>query len=378
MGFLRATALFVLCLTAPLWGQSEAPSEEECRRFAEALEEALENGDGAYFDRAIDVDAILDLATEGVEVPPPMAQGFREGVKDTFAIGTTLVQTGSEYRFLSFRTVDGRPRCLFRVLSESGVNYHELLLAKGADGSVRVVDFYVYLTGERFSESMRRSYVQSLADRPGVVARLLGKENEYAKSLPLISRMADLVKAGESTEALRVYRKLPDVVRKGKTALLLRLQAAQGADEKEYLDSIDDYRNEFPNDPGLDLVTFDGFLLRKQFAETLACLDRLDRSVGGDPYLQVLRGFVHQQEGKRALAKESYRKAIEEEATLRVAYWNLIALSLEDEDFAETARLLAVLEDEVGLEMGDLESIPEYAGFIKSDEYRKWMERRGK
>lgn len=73
------------------------------------------------------MDAILDLAIEGVDVPAEMARGFRNGVKSTFALGEPLIATGSEYRFLRLRKVDGWQRCLFRVLSEAGLNYHDTI-----------------------------------------------------------------------------------------------------------------------------------------------------------------------------------------------------------------------------------------------------------
>ena len=50
------------------------------------------------------------------------------------------------------------------------------------------------------------------------------------------------------------------------------------------------YRAAFPADVGIDLHVMDYYFFHGHFDETLACIDRLDRVVGGDPlWMRIVR-----------------------------------------------------------------------------------------
>jgi hypothetical protein len=75
-----------------------------------------------------------------------------------------------------------------------------------------------------------------------------------------------------------------------------------------------------------------------------------------------------------AAAKVSYQRSIDTEPTLAKPYWGLVTLSLKTRDFDQTAAMLDQIEQKLHLKIGDLEAIPLYAGFVKSDAYSKWKE----
>jgi len=52
---------------------------------------------------------------------------------------------------------DGESQLLFRFISADGkLDYHRFRLARNADGTVRLYDFYGFVAGEYASESLRR------------------------------------------------------------------------------------------------------------------------------------------------------------------------------------------------------------------------------
>jgi hypothetical protein len=71
-----------------------------------------------------------------------------------------------------------------------------------------------------------------------------------------------------------------------------------------------------------------------------------------------------------------FKAAIAGEPTLALAHWVLIGLSLQDKQFKDTARYLDGIERDAHLELGDLEPLKEYAGFVKSPEYKTWKKKR--
>src|SRR5262245_3796426 len=56
-------------------------SDEECQKFAQALDRAVRSKDGPVFNELIDLDAVLDRAMVGIEVPEQTRQRLRSGFK---------------------------------------------------------------------------------------------------------------------------------------------------------------------------------------------------------------------------------------------------------------------------------------------------------
>ena len=54
-----------------------------------------------------------------------------------------------------------------------------------------------------------------------------------------------------------------------------------------------------PNDAMIDLISVDAYILRKAYDKALEAIDRVDKAIGRDPYLKVLRGNVLLREKKR-------------------------------------------------------------------------------
>jgi tetratricopeptide (TPR) repeat protein len=371
---------------------AQAPAGEESREaridpaylaFAQALEKGINARDGDALDAHIDRDAIYKKCTDGVKVDPDFAAGFKSGFQKGSALdlGKQLIESFDEessFTLLRARTVKGVPRALFRSLSARGLNYLDLELTKDAKGQVRVVDIYPYVSGEFISETLRRSYLAAAADtNQGLVDRLMGKEQTYIKNLPRLQAIQQAFQAGKHEEVLRLYGQLPASFKNEKMAMLLRLQAAAAlsVEGEAYAQAIADYEKALPNDPSVELVSFDGYLLRKDHAGAIRTIDKLDRRVR-DPYLSVLRGNVMLDKGDTAEARRHYVAAITAEPTLLVGHWSLIGLALQEKKYKEVGERLDGLEATGLVRLNDLETVPEYEGFVKSPEYKAWKKRR--
>jgi predicted Zn-dependent protease len=187
-----------------------------------------------------------------------------------------------------------------------------------------------------------------------------------------MQQMALAVKSGQSEQALAEYAKLPQKLQEMKMTQLLRIMAAYGVDEMQYLAAIEEYERLFPGDPSVDLIAIDGFVLRKEWQAAHDAIDRLDQALGGDPYLQVMHGGTHVLAGDYQRALERAQTVLAADPRDEQAHWLLVNISLARKDHAETARLLAKLRDELRLEIADLTQLPEYADFVRSPEYDEW------
>lgn len=110
---------------------------------------------------------------------------------------------------------------------------------------------------------------------------------------------------GQGQEALSIYRSLPAAVQKMKYVMLLRIAAAgKTPNGNAYVQSIAEYRSAFPNDASQHLISIDYFVLKKQYDEGIKSIDKLDKAVGGDPYLNEMRAGIYRQAGNFSKARE--------------------------------------------------------------------------
>ena len=80
--------------------------------------------------------------------------------------------------------------------------------------------------------------------------------------------------------------------------------------------------------------------------------------------------------GRLAEAKEAGIRAVLGVCYKQSPRWILVAVSLKEKAPLDTIRLLTALERDFNLQLQSLEGIPEYADFVKSQEYRDWMKSR--
>jgi hypothetical protein len=62
-------------------------------------------------------------------------------------------------------------------------------------------------------------------------------------------------------------------------------------------------------------------------------------------------------------------RAMEQEPTLRIAYFTAEGISMKAGTYDETLTLLKSLDQKFKMQFNDMKTIPEYAGFVKSPQY---------
>lgn len=238
---------------------------------------------------------------------------------------------------------------------------------------VRALDFYSYTSGERISKTVRRIYLPAAANQSrNILDKLLTGESDLVKASPKITELTGAIRNGKPKEALAIYASLPPGAQKEKAFMLLRLQAAQAAnDDTLYLAAMDDLAKTFPNDPCVDLITIDALVMRKEYGKTLAALQRLDKRVGGDPYLKVLQANILAEEGKEDEAAKLVQAAIDAEPTLRGAHYTRLGIANAQQKFGEMVRFLGEYEAAFHEGIEGIETTPDYASFAASAEYKK-------
>jgi hypothetical protein len=356
-------------------------TEQEAKEWAAALERAMNAHAVDRVSRLVDWRAFIEAAMPPASAPPEgqrLLSDFQIRFQET---GGTARRTMSDldgpdgFRALRIHRQDGHQRALFRVLSsKNGVNYHDYILRRSVGGDVVATDYYVISLGEFMSQFLRRSVLLPMLRHLGAASSLglSPAERDYVAHFEEIGKITKDLNNAKWQAVLTACKRLPASVRASKFVLLIRLQASAASDEAEYLATIDEFRKQYPNDPTLDFISIDGYTVRKQFDKADECMQRVDRAVGCDPYLGVLRANMLVAQRKLEAARDLLQKAVAEEPTLMSAYYALVDNSLARHDFDDTLKWLTAIEAQ-GLRIKDLTKGRLFADFVKSPQYQTWV-----
>ncbi len=340
----------------------EPVTDAEAKTYADKLQKALKPCDAAAVSALLDVSAMVRLAAAASDAPEAMKRGFVKGaVSVGYKFGTQLcADDRSTYTVLRVTTVLGKTKALVRSHGDNGFNYLEVFIGRSESGSVLAYDVYQYLGGERFSEGLRNILDAAVGDRSVM--------KNPKKLQQTMARVQRLVSEKRHAEARAALGSLPPAIRNTQQVMLNDLLIAAELDEPTYLAAITAFEARFPDTPALDMVSIDGFVMRKQYAKAIAAVTKLRTRVGGDPYLDQLHANMLLLQNKYAEARPLVKKVLAEAPELEDAHWQWVSLLLADKKFPETAAALTQLQSRFSADItrSGLRSQPRYAEFVTS------------
>lgn len=392
-------------IAPPEFAQATMVSEQEAQQLVDLINNGLDSRSAQAFGNLIDTKAMCDIALRPYVSDSNTTQmnqavsGFQTGVSIGITNGMVKeidaaifggqdqfgqpVGGGGGYQFLRFRELDGFRTALFRFQlggEDGGINYHKLMLSK-INGQVRIVDIFVYLTGERMSQTLRRAFVliASQIDQ-SVISRFLGGSN--TDDFKHIVSMNSAVRAGNFQQILALYNQLPDKLKRDKNMLMSRINAASTLmsfddlgnvqNEKPYLDALADFRKFHPNDKALPILMIDYHILSNQLKEALASVDILDKSVGGVPYLLILKADTCRLMEDVDQAKQFLEAAKKADPDMPHVYLAMMDIAFIDGDNDAILEGLKKLHD-LGVEM-DLQALPELREFARTPQFDEYFQ----
>jgi hypothetical protein len=303
--------------------------------FAEELKGALTPCDAGRVDALIDYDTMGRIAIAGLPQGQAVLRGFLDKARSV-GFGKGLCGTDQRvvaHRYLGLWSKGGESWPLFRVLVEGNVNYQAYRPGRDKDGKVHIVDYYSFMTGELTSETMR-----------GMFDAMSGKLKQAEDALPVTERLRTAMLKGDHAAARTAIEQLPPSLRQTKAIMIHDIMISQKESDSAYQRAIESYAARFPGDPSLDLVSLDGLYLRKDYTGALAAVDKIDKAVGGDPYLDSLRASLHAENGDLDKAVHHARQAVTREAELETLWTTLLGIHVLRKDAAQT---LATMDEMV-------------------------------
>ncbi len=364
----------------PLANSMQDVDEEDCIAAAELFTTAIQQGDLAGSLGFIDYAELVRRATANVAAPEKSKQSFIAGFLNQAPTGSLEQQIlkaagdDSTYDVLRAHRVGNETRVWLRLGSTTeGLIYQDVVFYRNSNGEAKAADMYNMTSGELMSQTIKRLYIMALAgNNLSALALITGEQSEFIKHIDAFKKLSQTA-SSQPDEALRIYRDLPKSLQQNKVVMLMRIQAAGNANESDYMEAMQDFRNAYPDDPAVDIQSIDWHFLRGEFDDALAAIEAVDEVVGGDPFLDTYRANILAGKGDIEQASAYLDKALEVYPHHTDSHWTRISLTLQQSDFAATLKYLKLMDESFEMQWGDLREIEEYAGFVASPYFQEWQ-----
>jgi hypothetical protein len=376
--------LLVLPFTAAAQNaQWQRPSEAEVESFAEDFLLAMHSQKIERINELIDWDAILNRAMRDAKAPKAIAafrQGFMREINGGTGMPAELVratQAGGSYIAINARRDKSFGHALFRLIlpDGGGFNYHDFAVVKQPDGKVRAVDLYIFLSGESVADTIRRAFLPTAASEDPTLAAKLSEGDKLAiKHAADIKEITAASQAGDYVAVLKYFDALPETLQKEKNLLIIRLVAAQKVGREELAAAIKDFARFHPKDGCMNMLSIDAFVLQEEYDQALVAIDNLQKLIGNDGYLTIVKSRIYETQGDDKTAKKLVQQAIEQDDMLLEGYWSLIGFAIKERDHAQLLKLLKTVDSKFEIEFNDLTTVPQYQEFVKSDYFKQWQD----
>ncbi|MEZ6093710.1 MAG: hypothetical protein R3C03_05670 [Pirellulaceae bacterium] len=262
--------------------------EKVAKQFAVAMTSRNPNEVARYFDNRV----FHERVTEGLPLSKADEKNFRDTAMSEPPAPMAMLSrvNGFEYEFLRVIERQNERRAILRMSSDpGGINYHELIFGRNALGDVVCIDLFVLSTSELLSETVKHGALMILSQRDtSILGKLKGQDRkmiELKNNMEKINELALINPKG----ALTMMETLSPELQKSRTHMILKLLLTSRTDPIIYEKTAREFKTLFPNDPVLDLTSINYLATTGKFDECRAAIDRLDKYLGGDPYLDTLR-----------------------------------------------------------------------------------------
>lgn len=341
----------------------------------------LERGDATSFRNAIDEDAIVKGATDGLVTDPKWKTGIQKGIikslrKTTGNHIASLIKPGSYVKLLRLKQNSAGYQALIRLdYGEIGNGYMDLYLEPDSSGEIKIVDWYNYGTGQYFTETLKL-LVGLSAPTPTVLGKLFDMASGRKEVSEVLKKIIDLNRNQEYEEVARIFLRLDKAYRKSRTLNIIALQAAIRTDNmkiyEKILANLDRYHG---NDIKLSFVLLDYYFFTNDKTKFDRNLHRLKTIFGdSDATLDVFQANFCLQQGDLSCALSAASKAISLEPDYEYGYWPMLQSQIQLGDFTGSVATARILEAKFGyqLDSAGLSEIEGAEKFIDSRAYRQW------
>jgi tetratricopeptide (TPR) repeat protein len=296
-------------------------TKEEAKAFAKKLENQANIRSAHFFNSSISIKALSrrvkafgDFGSDG-----SIEEGLKQGLKKNEIGKKIFASMGKEGSFELVRIYerDNKNRAIFRMFSpDGGFNYYDLELIK-ENNEIKIADFFIYLTGENFSETMA-DLVSTLVSSTRI--------NKDESTMANLSQIKYQINAGNYKAAWDDFNQLPYAVQNTKGAQMIKLEICKNISDSLYTAAISQYENLLKDKKFDNLILLDYYIAKQNYNNAIAIIDSLDVRIQYDPFLNYYRGLMHYNNENLDKAIECHEKLVKGLPNFKPGYEELIVL----------------------------------------------------
>lgn len=344
--------------------QLVALTKVEAAAFASKLEGAVNKCDKAELAELLKLEAMMRAGILGSDAinknQGPILKSLKSNMEFFEGEVCDFAKSGG-ITLLGQRTRGDRQTLLYRSGDEV-LNYIEFYVGKNSEGIVFADDVYSYINGQSMAEGIQES---------------LSLRVENKSDAEKFRRVQEVIEKDPKL-ALATLAELPESVRHSKALMLVAVKAASQIDSKTLKEHLSAYTSVFPGDLAGDLVSYEGLVLRKQHQAAAAIVERLNKKVGGDAYLQTLRVHFLLEDGKNLkLATTLSEELVLSKPKDEDAHYLLLASHVANKNFGGAIVVMRLMGERFGHAF-DKEGMAEldgsYEAFMASPEWDAYVQ----
>jgi hypothetical protein len=307
--------LLMTYLLQPAFCQEEEPTLEEAwdnyiYYLADTLEKSFAAADPALINSLFDKEYFINriVIDKNDKKIKAFNDGFKGSLMQNFSLGSMMINSTKDhyYDFVNhFTSTEGTTHLIYRLMHSDGAfNYHNYEM-QWRDSTLNIVDVYIYQSGENLSESLQILYKNGLREELDQDDKIFGKNDMY-NSTEELNKVRQLAIAGKAKEAMESFLKIPEKYRKQKIFRILKMQVAQELGTEVYIQAVTEYVEQFPDDPSFYLMAYDKAIVDGNYDLAFKYIDKIDISVGLDPFLDFYRGNIYFYKKEYGKARKKY------------------------------------------------------------------------
>jgi tetratricopeptide (TPR) repeat protein len=374
----KLTFLFLL-LTGIAYSQVKSIDSIKYNYIGYAIDSTIYNGEKEYINNLFDVKSFANSFLlkskdkEILEFNKEFMSGFMKGFDYGGIMVREIGEEGSYDFFKSYVDENQQYHLVFRLFSEAGLNYHDYELKK-IRGSIKIVDVYIYVTGENFSTTVGTLYKTAIASNK---KNFFGfTTNAFLKDITKLNKIRELKSQGKLEEAYTFYKEVSSESKKNKMFQLVGITLASSLNDNELLSKLTkNYEESFPNDPSLYLISVDGAFVNNKFDRVLELINNLEAAIGGDDFLNYIRVNAYYAKGDILKAIEYSELLMSDFPNYMDGFDTALTLYIEAEKFDKAIQILDIFVDRFELTKDSLiESMKEnFPNFSKNKKFLDWV-----
>lgn len=361
--------------SAPATQVAAAIDEAPYRRWAKAVERGMANQDASPLTNSLDNVRLARTALGKTHLSlvdrlkyMNFAAGQSEAVHRAylkFAIDKTPV------KLLRVYNADGNMHALFRVIKDV-VIYQDFTLNEDNKGYVVVEDIWAPITGRRVSDILRLEALNRLGTLPDDPDDLRVREegNEAAAAIARATK----VTAANLEQAIS---SLTPACRRNGEVMMEYLTLSARLDRHVYYRLLNECRRDLPGNVSVEALNMWLSVRDGDGPECRRSIAAIERVVGKDPYLDVVRARSYL-DSDLPRARKLLEKAMTDEPGLVDAYKILAMVAQAQGKFDEVALLLTTIEQNFGEDMSGVVSSDVYLEFRRSSAFGAYVRSREK